>query len=80
MASVNRVWLMGWVARPPMRVDGTCRLVVATGHGGHIERHLVLIPDGLVPRAAELATGDVAYVEGHLGASSLRTCGGSRRR
>ena len=67
MGSVNRVWLMGWVARPPLVEDGRCRLVVTTREGEHIERHVIAIPEGLVDRAATFNTGDVAYVEGRLG-------------
>ena len=64
--SVNRVWLMGWVARPPQIDDGRCRLSVATRDGEHVERHSVTITDELVQRVAEFATGDVVYIEGRL--------------
>ena len=64
--SVNRVWLMGWVARPPVIDGGRCTFVVATRDGEHIERHTVTVSGGLLRRAAELATADVVYVEGCL--------------
>jgi hypothetical protein len=64
--SVNRVWLMGWVARPPVVRDGVCRLVVATREGERVERHNVQTSAELANRAAELATGDVVYLEGRL--------------
>ena len=64
--SVNRVWLMGWVARPPVLKDGMCRLLVVTREGGDIERHRVMVPGVHVERAARFATGDEVYVEGQL--------------
>ena len=64
--SVNRVWLMGWVARPPVVEDGACRLVVATRDGERTERTAVVANASVASRAADLATGDAVYLEGRL--------------
>ncbi len=67
LVSVNKVWLIGYVAALPRKSQKGAPLVLATVHGGlrrmGVERHLVRIS---ADQVTSLATGALILVEGSL--------------